>query len=107
MSVSPQLTNPLAERMKKGELGLTLMIRHARTVDIALAARTCGFDGLFFDLQHGAISEYEVSQMAVAAMNMGVTPLVRVPEKDYAAALRMLDNGALGIIMPEIGRAHV
>jgi len=102
MSVSSQLTNPLAERMKKGELGLTLMIRHARTVDIALAARTCGFDGLFFDLQHGVISEQEVSQMAVAAMNMGVTPLVRVPEKDYAAALRMLDNGALGIIMPEV-----
>ena len=102
MSISPLLTNPLAERMRRGELGLNLMIRHARTVDIALAARTCGFDGLFFDLQHGVISEQEVSQMAVAAMNMGVTPLVRVPEKDYAAALRMLDNGALGIIMPEV-----
>jgi 2-keto-3-deoxy-L-rhamnonate aldolase RhmA len=98
----PPLVNPLAERLRKGELGLTLMIRHARTVDIALAARACGFDGLFFDLQHGVIPEYEVSQMAVAAMNMGVAPLVRVPEKDYAAALRMLDNGALGIIMPEV-----
>lgn len=98
----PQLVNPLAERLHKGELGLTLMIRHTRTVDIALAARVCGFDGLFFDLQHGVIPEHEVSQMAVAAMNMGVAPLVRVPEKDYAAALRMLDNGALGIIMPEV-----
>lgn len=98
----PPLVNPLAERLRKGELGLTLMIRHARTVDIALAAKACGFDGLFFDLQHGVIPEHEVSQMAVAAMNMGVAPLVRVPEKDYAAALRMLDNGALGIIMPEV-----
>jgi len=96
------LKNPLAERMRSGGLGLNLMIRHARTVDIALAARTCGFDGLFFDLQHGVIPEHEVSQMCVAAMNMGVTPLVRVPEKDYAAALRMLDNGAQGIIMPEV-----
>ena len=96
------LVNPLAARLRAGELALTLMIRHARTVDIALAARTCGFDGLFFDLQHGVIPEYEVSQMAVAAMSMGVAPLVRVPEKDYAAALRMLDNGALGIIMPEV-----
>lgn len=102
MSAAPLLTNPLAERMRRGELGLNLMIRHARTVDIALVAKTCGFDGLFFDLQHGVISESDVSQMAVAAMNMGVTPLVRVPEKDYAAALRMLDNGALGIIMPEV-----
>lgn len=102
MSTTPQLVNPVAERLKKGELALNLMVRHARTVDIALAARTCGFDGLFFDLQHGVIPEHEISQMAVAAMNMGVAPLVRVPEKDYAAALRMLDNGALGIIMPEV-----
>ncbi len=98
----PLLVNPVLERLKRGELALTLMVRHARTVDIALAAKTCGFDGLFFDLQHGVIPEHEISQMAVAAMNMGVAPLVRVPEKDYAAALRMLDNGALGIIMPEV-----
>ncbi len=97
-----QLVNPLIERMRRGELGLTLMIRHARTVDIALAAKACGFDGLFFDLQHGVLPEHEVSQMAVAAMNMGVAPLVRVPEKDYAAAMRMLDNGAMGIVMPEV-----
>lgn len=97
-----RLSNPVAERLRAGDVALNLMIRHARTVEIALAARTCGFDGLFFDLQHGVIPEYEVSQMAVAAMNLGVAPLVRVPEKDYAAALRMLDNGAMGIIMPEV-----
>ena len=99
---APYLVNPLAERLRAGGLGLTLMIRQARTVDIALAAKTCGFDGLFFDLQHGVVPEDAISQIAVAAISMGVTPLVRVPEKDYAAALRMLDNGALGIIMPEV-----
>ena len=97
-----QIVNPLAERMRGGELGLTLMVRHARSVDIALAAKTCGFDGLFFDLQHGVVPEDVISQLCIAALNVGVTPLVRVPEKDYAAALRMLDNGALGIIMPEV-----
>jgi 2-keto-3-deoxy-L-rhamnonate aldolase RhmA len=102
MSLPSQLVNPVAERLRKGDIALNLMIRHARTVDIALAARTCGFDGLFFDLQHGVVPEFEISQMAVAAMNMGVAPLVRVPEKDYAAALRLLDNGAMGIIMPEV-----
>jgi len=61
------LVNPLAERIRSGGLGLTLMIRHARTVDIALAAKTCGFDGLFFDLQHGVVPEDAISQMAVAA----------------------------------------
>lgn len=102
MNSTKLLTNPLADRMREGKLGLTLMIRRARTVDIALAAKTCGFDALSLDMQHTTIPEEAVSQIAVAAMSIGVTPLVRVPEKDYAAALRMLDNGALGIIMPEI-----
>jgi 2-keto-3-deoxy-L-rhamnonate aldolase RhmA len=99
---TPHLVNPLAERIRNGGLGLTLMIRQARTTDIVLAAKTCGFDGLFFDLQHGVVPEDVISQLCVAALTAGVTPLVRVPEKDYAAALRMLDNGALGIIMPEV-----
>ena len=106
LNSSPVLQNALKERLNKGELALTLMVRHARTVDIALAAKLCGFDGLFFDLQHSVIPEHEVSQMAVAAMNVGVAPIVRVPEKDYAAALRMLDNGALGIIMPSLRSRH-
>ena len=40
----PQLRNPVLERLRAGEVALTLMIRHARTVDIALAV--LGFFGL-------------------------------------------------------------
>jgi 2-keto-3-deoxy-L-rhamnonate aldolase RhmA len=101
-----RLRNPLLERLRRGELALTLMVRHARTVEIALAAKACGFDGVFFDLQHGVVPEHEISQMAVAALGAGVAPIVRVPENDSAAALRMLDNGALGIVMPDVTTAE-
>jgi 2-keto-3-deoxy-L-rhamnonate aldolase RhmA len=94
------------ERLRGGGLGLALMIRHARTVDIALAAKTCGFDALYFDLQHTATPEEVVAQISVAALSMGVTPLVRVPDRDYGMALRMLDSGALGIVMPDVGSAE-
>jgi len=103
---TPDLINPLAERLKGGGLGLALMIRHARTVDIALAAKTCGFDALYFDLQHTSTPEETVAQISVAAMGAGVAPLVRVPDRDYGAALRMLDSGAMGIVMPDVGTAE-
>ena len=90
------LVNPLLQRLRSGDLGLALMIRHARTVDIALAASACGFDALYFDLQHSPLPEGDVAQMCVAALGAGVTPLVRIPEKDYGLALRMLDAGAMG-----------
>ena len=49
------LVNPLAARLRAGDIGLALMIKHARTVDIALAAKTCGFDAIYFDLQHSTV----------------------------------------------------
>lgn len=100
--MTPTLSNPLADRLKRGDLGLALMIRHARTVDIALAAHACGFDAVYFDLQHSPLPENEVAQMCVASLGAGVTPLVRIPEKDYGLALRMLDAGAMGIVVPDV-----
>lgn len=99
------LVNPLLQRLRSGDLGLALMIRHARTVDIALAASACGFDALYFDLQHSPLPEGDVAQMCVAALGAGVTPLVRIPEKDYGLALRMLDAGAMGIVVPDVANA--
>ncbi len=104
--MTPTIVNPLADRLKRGDLGLALMIRHARTVDIALAANACGFDAVYFDLQHSPLPENDVSQMCVAALGAGVTPLVRIPDRDYGLALRMLDSGALGIVVPDCANAE-
>ena len=100
------LNNPLADRLRNGELGLALMLRHARTTDIAIAAQNCGFDALYFDMQHTTITEDQVAQISVAALAWGVTPLVRVPDKGYELALRVLDSGALGIVMPDVCSAE-
>lgn len=96
------LVNPLATRLRAGEIGLALMIRHARTVDIALAAKTCGFDALYFDLQHSTVPEDVVAQISAAAVQAGITPIVRIPEGGYGTALRVLDGGALGIVVPDL-----
>ncbi len=99
------LVNPLAERLRAGGIGLSLMIKHARTVDIALAAKTCGFDALYFDLQHSTVPEDAVAQISAAAVQAGITPIVRIPEGGYGTALRLLDAGALGIVVPDLSTA--
>ena len=100
------IVNPLAARLRAGEIGLSLMIKHARTVDIALAAKTCGFDALYFDLQHSTVPEDAVAQISAAAVQAGITPLVRIPEGGYGTALRLLDGGALGIVVPDLSTAE-
>jgi 2-keto-3-deoxy-L-rhamnonate aldolase RhmA len=100
------MLNPLAERLRAGDIGLALMIKHARTVDIALAAKTIGFDALYFDLQHSTVPEDVVANISAAAVQTGITPIVRIPEKGYGTALRVLDGGALGIVVPDLSSAE-
>jgi 4-hydroxy-2-oxoheptanedioate aldolase len=97
--------NPARERLAKGELALGVGLRQSRTVDIALAMASCGFDWLFIDLEHGTMPLDTAVQIAVAALAAGITPLVRVPARQYTLATRALDGGALGIVMPHVDTA--
>ena len=98
--------NPARERLEKGELALGLGIRQARSVDIAKIMKSCGYDWLFLDLEHGVMTLETAVQISVAALDAGIAPLVRVPSGQYWLATRALDGGALGIVMPHVDTAE-
>ena len=98
--------NPARERLSKGELSLGIGLRQARTVDIAAAMATSGYDWLFIDLEHGTMPLDIAVQISVAALAAGISPLVRVPARQYSLATRALDGGALGIVMPHVDTAE-
>jgi 2-keto-3-deoxy-L-rhamnonate aldolase RhmA len=98
--------NPARERLAKGELSLGIGLRQARTVDVAAAMASCGFDWLFLDLEHGTMPLDTAVQISSAALTAGITPIVRVPSGQYAMATRVLDGGALGIVMPHVDTAE-
>lgn len=99
------IANPARERLASGQLSLGVGIRLARTVEIAKAMRAAEFDWLFLDLEHGIMSLDTASQIATAAIDAGIAPIVRVPHGEFAMATRMLDNGALGIVVPHVDTA--
>ena len=82
-----------------------MIVQQMPSVHIALAARQCGVDALFVDLEHSVIPESAAAQICIAAQLAGVTPLVRVPSHDAHYANRLLDAGAMGIIAPHVGSA--
>jgi 4-hydroxy-2-oxoheptanedioate aldolase len=98
--------NPARERLQKGELCLGIGLRQARTVDVAAAMASCGFDWLFIDLEHGTMPLDTAVQISVAALTAGISPVVRVPSRQYSLATRVLDGGALGIVMPHVDTAE-
>jgi 4-hydroxy-2-oxoheptanedioate aldolase len=97
--------NPARERLERGELSIGLGIRLGRSVDIAKILKTSGYDWVFLDLEHGTMSLDTASQISVAALDTGISPVVRVPAMQMAMATRALDGGALGIIMPHVDTA--
>jgi 4-hydroxy-2-oxoheptanedioate aldolase len=100
------IRNVARERLERGELSLGTGVRLTRSVEIAIAMKTAGFDWLFLDLEHGTMSIDAAAQIAVAALDAGIAPLVRVPNGEYSIATRLLDNGALGIVMPHVDSAE-
>ena len=95
-------TNRMQERLARGETALCMATRLARTAEIAMIAQSCGFDGFFIDMEHCTISLDAAAQICIAALPLGVTPLVRIAGHRFEDATRLLDMGALGIICPNV-----
>ena len=77
-------------------------LRLARSVDIAMVAKAGGYDALYVDMQHAPYSIETTATICAAALGIGITPLVRVPNHDGQWMSRVLDGGAQGVILPDV-----
>lgn len=96
------IENPMRNKLERGELALGVGLRGARTVEIARAMKTAGFDWLFIDMEHNTMSLDDACNISVTAQAEGITPLVRVPGTEHHHATRALDGGAQGIVVPHV-----
>ena len=69
-------------------------------------AATAGFDTIYVDVEHNTLSIDAVCQICIAAMQCGITPLVRVPANTPEFICRLLDGGAMGVIAPHVRTAE-
>lgn len=93
------------ERLTQGIPVAALGIRSSRTADIARIAKSSGHHALWVDLEHSTMPIDTAALICAAALDLGLAPFVRVPEREYGVIGRLLDGGALGIIAPRIETA--
>ena len=98
--------NTIMQRLSQGLPVAALGIRSARTTEIVRIAKTTGHHCVWVDLEHSSMSVDVAASLCAAALDVGLTPLVRIPERDYGVIGRLLDGGALGIIAPRIETAE-
>lgn len=99
------LRNPVKEKLSRGEPVYSMTVRLVRTIDIASIAYTAGFDTVYIDLEHSSFSLQDAGQICLACNHLGVTPLVRVPGLDPSLIARVMDSGAMGIVVPGVQSA--
>jgi 2-keto-3-deoxy-L-rhamnonate aldolase RhmA len=94
--------NRTKEKLRANELALGFGVHHLRTSATAMLAAASDHDWLFIDMEHGAFSVQEATQICLAALPSGVTPIVRVAADALDEGTRALDNGAHGIVVPHV-----
>jgi len=98
-------TNKTKARLAAGEVvfGSEIMFPSADAAEILAYA---GLDFVYIDMEHSATTHESLSHMIRACEIGGATPLVRIPESvpgEYPGViLRILDLGAMGVIVPHV-----
>ena len=93
--------NPLRDKWADGKPALGSWISIPSQL-VAEAVAANDLDYVVIDCQHGLIGFDDAVRLLPPLSLAGVTPIVRVPELSTANISRVLDAGAMGVIIPMI-----
>ena len=90
----------LKQRLRNGEQVLGTMVATFASTDIGRILQSCGFDFFIIDCEHGSFTTREAANMIAAARGAGMPALVRIPEMRREHALKFMEMGASGLLLP-------
>lgn len=96
----------LKQRLRAGEQVLGTMVTTFTSPDIARLLQNCGFDFFIVDCEHGAFTTREVANIIAEARGIGMPALVRIPEMRREHALKFMEMGASGLLLPNTESAE-
>ena len=95
----PLIVNRAKEKLKAGEPIFGINIFEALTPSVAKVAANAGFDVLMVDAEHALNDGHALSMFLTLVRDNGIAPIVTVIAPERALVSRVLDAGALGIIL--------
>jgi 2-keto-3-deoxy-L-rhamnonate aldolase RhmA len=98
--------NAVLEKLRAGEVVLGLSVRMVRSGEIAKIAKACDHDWIFIDMEHSPLTLEKAVEISIAALDSGITPIVRVPGHEAFHISRVLDGGAMGVVVPHVNNAE-
>ena len=93
--------NTAKEKMKEGKPAFGYALSQGSPLNAEVLSN-CGIDFLLLDRQHGSWGEDSTIAAFTAMASGSAVPMARVARNDYTMIGRLLDEGALGIIVPMV-----
>ncbi len=93
------MKNILREKILRGEKTIGSFFSLG-SGSVAECMGLAGLDYMIIDTEHAAFGPTDVVEFARTAKLYGITPLARVQEVSRPAILKLLDAGAMGLIIP-------
>lgn len=94
--------NPIKGRIAAGGHAFGTMIFEFFTPGLAQLCKTAGAEFILYDMEHSAVSIETIRAQISFCRGIGLVPLVRVPATQYDYISRVLDAGAMGVMVPMV-----
>jgi len=95
-------TNTVKRALREGRVQLGANFSQLRSQDVVRILAAAGFDWAFLDGEHGGFGQETLQDLCRIAVKVGLGPIVRVADLQYALIARALDCGAEGVIFPRV-----
>lgn len=94
--------NPVKAKLARGDHAFGAMFFEFFSPGIPQIAKNAGAEFILFDMEHAGTDIGLMKQMFALCRGLDLVPMVRVPTTQYHFIARMLDLGAMGIMVPMV-----
>ncbi len=96
-------SNSVKRKLKAGGVAVGTMVFEFNTSGIVRIATTAGAEFALFDMEHSGWSVETIRMLIATSDSTGLVPMVRVPATEYHFIARVMDVGAMGVMVPMVG----
>jgi 2-keto-3-deoxy-L-rhamnonate aldolase RhmA len=96
------VSNPFRSRILSGEVCAVMSVKLVVSNETAMLYKMAGIHGIFIDIEQSTQGLHTVAQLMLACTYVGVSPIVRAPNKSPLNISRLLDAGAAAVVIPHV-----
>jgi 2-keto-3-deoxy-L-rhamnonate aldolase RhmA len=98
--------NSVKRRLNQGGVSVGTMVFEFNSSGIGRLAAGAGAEFVLYDMEHTGWSVETVRELLATTRAAETVPIVRVPATEYHFIARVLDMGAMGLMMPMVEQAR-